>query len=365
MFLKKGEQFLHDGDVCNLGAINLEPFVNDNRVFQWERLEHVTKTAVRMMDNVVDISKYAVERVESTSKGNRRLGLGIMGFADALYKLRVGYDTEEGRQWADAVMKFINDKAWEASFALSKEKSPFPNAHLSIWKDSEEKPRNAAVTNVAPTGTTSMMVDVSGGIEPFFSLAYFYKGILGGDTNLYYLNKHLEKALLEEGITDIPRILEEVAKKGSIKNIDGIPDHIKNVFVTSMDISPESHVLMQAAFQKHCTNAISKTINFPESATESDMLKAMIMAWKHGCKGLTVYRDKSRDYQVINLDTEKGKVDEKQEAEKRQLEVKETEAPVKKAKTPQRDSCPTCRAQLRHSEGCTSCTQCDFSLCAR
>lgn len=278
-----------------------------------------------------------------------------MGFADALVKLRVGYNTEEGRKWAHDIMKFINDTAWKTSFALAKEKGTFANAHLSIWKDLDEKPRNAAVTNVAPTGTTSMIIDASSGIEPFFALAYYYKGILGGDRNLYYINKHLEKALRDEGVEDIDNVVKGIVETGSLQKVEGIPESIKKTFVTAMDISPESHVLMQAEFQKHCTNAISKTINFPQDATEDDILKAMILAWKSGCKGITVYRDKSREYQPINLNPEKGKEDQE----------RDTKQENDKDRTRDKDACPACKAQLRRSEGCTSCTECDFSMCSR
>lgn len=338
-----GEQFLHDGDVCNLGAINLEPFVTEDGRFKWERLDYVTDLAVRMLDNVIDISKYPVERVESTSKRNRRVGLGIMGFADALYKLKVGYDTDEGRRWAKDIMKRIDDQAWKTSFEIAREKGPFPNVHLSIWANSDEKPRNAAVTNVPPTGTIAMMLDVSSGIEPYFALAYYYHNVLGGNTDLYYMNKHLRKALEDEGVTDIDRIVKEIERKGSLQKIDGVPESIKRVFVTSMDISPEAHVRMQAAFQEHCTNAISKTINFPESATREEILESMILAWKLRCKGITVYRNNSRQVQVINLNDgkkEKAKIDHSD------------------------DDCPSCRAKLKRSDGCISCTECDYGRCS-
>lgn len=304
----------------------------DDRRFNWSRLGEVVDLSMRMLDNVIDETKYPVKRVEEMSKGNRRVGLGIMGFADALYKLRVGYDTNEGREWALAIMKFIDDRAWAASFALSKEKGTFPNVHLSIWKDEDEKPRNAAVTNVPPTGTVSMIFDVCGGIEPYFALAYFYSNVLGGSTRLDFLNKHLRKALEEENLEGIDDIVAEIIKKGSLQHIDGVPDSIKKVFVTSMDISPDSHVRMQAVFQQHCTNAISKTINFPESATENDILHSMILAWKLGCKGITVYRNNSRKIQVINLNGDDG-------------------------------NCPSCKAKTKHTEGCTSCTSCEWSKC--
>eukprot|EP00698_Gefionella_okellyi_P015749 TRINITY_DN4462_c0_g1_i1.p1 TRINITY_DN4462_c0_g1~~TRINITY_DN4462_c0_g1_i1.p1 ORF type:complete len:717 (+),score=183.25 TRINITY_DN4462_c0_g1_i1:64-2214(+) len=293
-----GEQFLHDGDVCNLGSINLEKFVVDGKV-DYPRLKFVVRTGVRMLDNVIDISDTSVEKVKKTFRDNRRLGLGIMGFADMLYQLGVGYHTEQGRAVAADVMRCINDTAHAMSQELALEKGVFPNWEKSIYYP-HTKMRNAAVTNIAPTGTISMMYDVSGGVEPYFALAYFYKGILGGQMMLQYVNKHLRKALESVGLNR-PDIYDRIVNEGTLQGIEEIPKHLKETFVTAMDISPEAHVMMQATFQKFCDNAISKTINFPNSASREDVLKGYLMAWRNGCKGCTVYRNGSREVQVINL----------------------------------------------------------------
>jgi ribonucleoside-diphosphate reductase alpha chain len=297
-----GEQFLHDGDVCNLGSINLEVFVTRERAIDFDRLREVTRRAVRMLDNVVDLSDFPADRVNRVARSNRRVGLGIMGFADMLYRLRVPYNSEEGRKVAEDVMRTIHETAHETSRLLAKEKGNFPNWEKSIYKMRGVHMRNAALTNIAPTGTVSMLFDVSGGVEPYFALAYHYKGILGGDVQLQYVNKHLGQALRERGMYS-EELMERIIEQGSVQNIDEIPDDIKRTFVVAMDISAEDHIRMQAAFQKHLDNAISKTINFTNGATKEDVLNGYLLAWELRCKGCTVYRDGSRTFQILNLNT--------------------------------------------------------------
>lgn len=297
-----GEQFLHDGDVCNLGSINLEMFVTENRTIDFERLREVTKVATQMLDNVIDISVFSADRVNNTARANRRIGLGIMGFADMLYLMRIGYNTEEGRKVAEDVMRTIQETAHETSRELAESKSVFPNYDKSIYKMQGVRMRNAALTNIAPTGTISMLFDVSGGVEPYFALAYHYKGILGGNVKLHYVNKHLERALKEQGIYS-DELMEKIVKEGSVQNIDEIPDDLKKTFVVAMDISAEDHIRMQATFQKHLDNAISKTVNFPNEATKDDVLNGYLLAWELRCKGCTVYRDGSREFQILNLNS--------------------------------------------------------------
>ena len=288
-----GEQFLHDGDVCNLGSINLEKFVvcpeSGSSYVDFERLTEVTELAVRMLDNVVDITQFPVERVNRTARDNRRIGLGVMGLADMLMLLRVGYNSGEGRSIMAKVMAHINGVAHRTSSELGSCKGKFPNWSKSIYAGPGEPipMRNAALTNVPPTGTTSMLFGVSGGVEPYFALAYEYRGVLGGK-NLVYFNKHLKAALAEVGLGDREDIIAEITKTGSVQGIAEIPDELKKVFVTAMDISAKDHILAQAAVQKHCDNAISKTINFPTSATVDDIREGYLMAWKNGCKGTTV-----------------------------------------------------------------------------
>lgn len=295
-----GEQFLHDSDVCNLGSITLEHFVTADKTIDFDRLRDVTRIAVRMLDNVVDASDFPAKRVNEVSKANRRVGLGIMGFADMLYKLGVAYNSTEGRQVAEDVMSTIQEEAHEMSRELAEEKGVFPNWDKSVYAKRGVKMRNAALTNIAPTGTIAMFHDVSGGVEPYFALAYHYRGILGGNVRLQYLNKHLEQTLRDRGIYSA-ELMEKIQREGSLQNIPEIPPDLKRVFVVAMDISSEDHTRMQAAFQKHIDNAISKTINFPNTATKEDILRGYLLAWELGCKGCTVYRDASREFQILNL----------------------------------------------------------------
>ena len=345
-----GEQFLQDGDVCNLGSINLEKFVKNGKLNE-ERLKEVTRISIRLLDNVIDISEYPVERINKVFIGNRRIGLGIMGFADLLYLLKIRYDSEEGLKMASKVMKIINEEAHAASQQLAKEKGVFPNYDLSIYKKDKIKMRNAALTTVAPTGSISMIYDVSSGVEPYFALSY-YKEVMGGQ-KLYYTNKHLEKALKEKGIYS-EEIIEQIAMEGSLQNIKGIPKDIKDTFVVAMDISAENHIKIQAAFQKYTDNAISKTCNFPNSATKDDVMKGYILAWELKCKGCTVYRDGSRDIQVLNL-----LKDKKAETEKKKISVISDKSQLSNS-----ERCPECNEKMELKEGCATCPSCGYSYCS-
>lgn len=307
-----GEQWLHDGDVCNLGSINLAKFVRAGVVDEvW--LKEVTRIAVRLLDNVIDMSDFPVEKVSTRFRDNRRIGLGIMGFSDMLYQLHIPYNSPEGVATATRVMKLINDTAHDESETIARAKGVFPNWEISIYgpRSLNRPQRNAALTTVAPTGSISMFADCASGIEPFFALAYKKENIMGGDS-LNYVNPHLEVALQERGLYS-KELLEDVANTGTIQHHSEIPLDMRRVFVTSMDINADDHIKMQAAFQKHVDNSMSKTINFPNSATQDEVRKGYILAWELGCKGCTVYRDGSRDEQVLNLNSRK---DEKQTNEK-------------------------------------------------
>jgi len=372
-----GEQFLHDGDVCNLGSINLEKFAKNGKV-DYERLREVTRQAVRMLDNVIDLSDFPVEKVNVTFRGNRRIGLGIMGFADLLYLIRVPYNSQEGFATAERVMKCIRDAAHKISQELATEKGVFPNWEKSIFKQRGIKMRNAALTNIAPTGTISMIFDVSGGVEPYFALAYHKSNILGGEFKLYYANKHLQKVLEEHGLYR-EDIMERITQDGTLQHIPEIPEQVKRVFVTAMDISAEDHIRMQAAFQKYCDNAISKTVNFPNSATKEDVLQGYILAWQMGCKGCTVYRDGSRNIQILNLNKGrevKKSIDMMPEAILQQVAYVHTSAPSSAPQMiPHREGltkqeiiasglCPECSNTIQVSEGCYTCMSCGFSACS-
>jgi ribonucleoside-diphosphate reductase alpha chain len=293
-----GEQFLHDGDVCNLGSINLDRFV-DNKKIKWDRLKEVTELAVRMLDNVVDITKFSIDRTNKTFKKNRRIGIGIMGFADFLFQLEIPYNSEQGFNTAEKVMKFINQTAHNTSSRLAEEKGIFPNYDLSVWKKRKIKMRNAALTCIAPTGTISMIPEVSSGVEPYFALSYTKKQVMGKD-EFYYVNHYLEKKLKEENLCS-NKIINKIYRDGSIQNIKEIPKKIRKIFVGSMDIKPQDHIRMEVAFQKYLDNSISKTINLPNETTRFDVEKVIQSAWQSECKAFTVYRSGSREKEVLTI----------------------------------------------------------------
>jgi ribonucleoside-diphosphate reductase alpha chain len=371
-----GEQFLHDSDVCNLGSINLEKFVKNGKV-DYDRLREVTRIATRMLDNVIDITDFPVDRVNDRIKQNRRIGLGVMGFADMLYQIGVGYNSEEGFATAEKVMRCIQDSSHEMSHELAEEKGAFPNWDKSVFKDQGISMRNAALTTIAPTGSIAMMFDVSGGVEPYFALAYHYENVLGGEQELYYTNKHLKRALKEYGLYT-EKIMEEISQKGSVQDIDEIPAELKSIYVTSMDIAAEDHIRMQASFQKFVDNSISKTVNFRNDATKEDVLQGYLLAWEMGCKGCTVYRDGSREQQVLNLNTTKEKKEEKISSSdvdnmiQRNLgEIKVTSGKLEgqtmtmtKTEMMKQGVCPECSETLEMSEGCFSCRACGFAACS-
>jgi len=249
-----GEQPLLPNEACCLGSINLANLVR-NGDFDWERLGEVTRLAVRFLDDVIDVTRYPLAEIEKMSKGNRKIGLGIMGWADALYQMGIPYDSEEGIEKAEEVMKFINEAAWGASEELAREKGPFPFIEHAVKPDWLR--RNAAVTTIAPTGSISMISEASSGIEPVFALVY-YKKVLEGE-KLPEVNRYLVQALKEKGLYS-EELIKKIEEKGSIREIPEIPEEIKRVFVTSMDIAPEWHVRMQAAFQKYTDNAVSKCL---------------------------------------------------------------------------------------------------------
>lgn len=297
-----GEQTLHPYDNCNLSSLNLAVFVKDGKV-DFKRLQFAVRTATRLTDNVIDRFDYPVAQVTDMAKKNRRIGLGIMGFADMLYQLGVRYDSKQGFAMAEKVMGFINDEARKMSAELAKEKGAFPNLELSVYAKKKLKMRNAALTTVAPTGSISMMMDASSGIEPNFALVYVKQDKDGHQ--YHYFNSYFEEALgkLKLSKKEKEEILQEVLKTGSIQHIAKLPKEFRDTFVISMDVSGEDHMRMQAAFQRHVDNSISKTVNFPNSATKEDVTKVFVSAWKLGCKSCTVYRDGSRTIQVLNVGT--------------------------------------------------------------
>ena len=304
-----GEQPLLPYESCNLGAINLKRFVKKNKEgkfeFNWDRLDKIMPMVVHFMDNSIDMNRYPIPEIEKMTKQNRKIGITVMGFADMLYDLGIAYDSDEGLAMAEKVMSFIERRSHEESANLAKARGEFPNFKGSIWdKKDAPKMHNAATTSCNPTGTLSIIGSCSSGIEPFFALAYT-KTVMDNDA-LPEVNEHFMRIAKERGFYS-EELLNEVLKTGSIQKIDAVPEDVKNIFKVSSDIHPDWHVKMQAAFQRHTDGAISKTINFPNSATEEEVRKAYLLAYELSCKGLTVYRDGSRAYQVLTT----GKQDDK------------------------------------------------------
>ncbi|MDG0865511.1 vitamin B12-dependent ribonucleotide reductase [Candidatus Lucifugimonas marina] len=301
-----GEQPLLPNESCNLGSIDVAKFLETDEAgmtdLNWNRLGETVKTATRMLDNVIDANKYAVPAIEEMTQSTRKLGLGLMGFADMLVELGIPYDTEEAVELGRKLMAFIRDHADQESMAMAEERGAFPAWHDSEAAKRGDKPyRNACRLTVAPTGTISMIAGASSGIEPIFALAFRKQNILGGET-LYYVDKNFERISKERGFYS-EDLLEHLSDGGSLQDRDDVPDDVKRLFHVASDISPRDHVLMQAAFQESTDAGISKTVNFPNEATVEDVEDAYLLAWETHCKGITVYRAGSRDKEVLTTGT--------------------------------------------------------------
>ena len=305
-----GEQPLLPYESCNLGSINLVNMLkqgeNGKYEIDFDKLADTTKKAVHFLDNVIDVNNYPLEEIDRMTKSTRKIGLGVMGFADMLLMLGIPYNSEEGVATAEKIMGFINDTAKAESRVLAETRGAFPLFEQSIYKD-ETPIRNGTVTTIAPTGTLSIIAGVSSGVEPVFAYV-FIRNVMDG-TELIEVNPILKNELIRRGIYS-DELMKKIAAEGSLAHIPGIPDDMKKVFVSAHDVSPLWHVKMQAAFQRHIDNAVSKTVNFPSSATKEDVKEVYKLAYKLGCKGVTIYRDGSRDSQVLNV----GKVNKKEEA---------------------------------------------------
>lgn len=292
-----GEADLLPYEACVLGSINLSKFVTFDKQIDFNSLEKVVYLAVNFLDNVIDVSKFPLPEIEEITKANRKVGLGIMGWADMLYQLDIPYDSDRALTLASQVMSFINSKAIIASEKLAEKKGAFPNFSKSIYKVDRPR-RNAVVTSIAPTGTLASIAGTTHGIEPEYALVYT-RTILDGK-KFTVINSVFEEELKKRGLYSELLIEKIKAKKGSIQNMRELPQDIREVFKVAHDITPEAHIRMQAAFQEHTEQSISKTINLPENATMQDVANAYMLAWKSGCKGVTVYRDNARPQQVLS-----------------------------------------------------------------
>jgi ribonucleoside-diphosphate reductase alpha chain len=300
------------------------------KAVDWERLRYVTHLAVRFLDNVIDANRYPLPVIEEVVKGNRKVGLGVMGFADLLLLLKISYNSDEAVELAEKIMSFIQEEARKESERLAADRGFFPNYVGSIY-DGIRSLRNATLTTIAPTGTISMICGTSSGVEPLFAVAYT-KTVMDG-TSFTEVNPIFEDYARQYGFYS-EELMQKVAKHGTVRGLSEVPEWVQNIFVTAHEIEPKWHVKIQAAFQKHIDNAVSKTINFPSTATRDDIAQAYLLAYDLGCKGLTVYRDGSREEQVITAG----------------MKAKLTH-------------CPECGTALSHESGCVNCPNCAYSVC--
>jgi ribonucleoside-diphosphate reductase alpha chain len=298
-----GEQPLLPYESCNLGSINLSRMVKDGTV-NWDRLKKVVHLSVHFLDNVVEVNRYPLPQIAEMTLANRKIGLGVMGWADMLILLGIPYNSEEAIELAGKVMGFINQEGHAASLALAKTRGAFPNFKGSIYDRKGESPvRNATVTTIAPTGTISIIANASSGVEPLFAVSYV-RQVMDNDI-LVEVHPYFEAIAKQRGFYT-PALMQQIAEQGTLHDIDEVPEDLRNVFVTAHDISPEVHIRMQSAFQKFTDNAVSKTVNFANDASIQDVAQVYELAYKLDCKGVTIYRDGSRDQQVLS----KGKKEE-------------------------------------------------------
>lgn len=332
-----GEQPLLPYEACNLGSINLAHMVKEEdgiRQIDYRKLGKIVHTAVRFLDDVIDMSEYPIEKIREMVNGNRKIGLGVMGWADLLVIMGIPYDSEEALELGCKIMSFIQDESKEASKKLAEEKGEFPNFEGSIFDSPEGyKIRNATTTTIAPTGTLSIIADCSSGIEPLFAIS-FVKNVMDND-KLLEVNKYFKSIAEEEGFYS-KELMERIAGSGHIKDIEEIPSEYKRIFMTAHEVSPKWHVRSQAAFQKFVDNAVSKTVNFTNSATVQDVEDVYMLSYRLGCKGITIFRDGSRDAQVLevkgnNKDAENVKSDATETPAKKAGNIKQsTEGPAEK-----------------------------------
>ena len=306
-----GEQPLLPYESCNLGSINLAKMIAADGGVDWDRLKKTVRLAARFLDNVIEVNNYPIPQIGEMTRSNRKVGLGVMGWADMLILLGIPYDSQEAAALGEKVMKFTTDEARQVSLELGAERGAFPNFKGSIFDKKGAKPlRNATSTTIAPTGTISIIANASSGIEPLFAVSYV-RQVLDNDI-LVEVHPLFEQIAKERGFYS-PELMKRIAEHGTVRDIEEVPADLRRVFVTAHDITPEDHIRMQAAFQKHTDNAVSKTVNFHHDATREDVATVYRLAYRQGCKGVTIYRDGSRDQQVLSV----GKKEEQQKPEEK------------------------------------------------
>ena len=358
-----GEQPLLGNESCNLGSINLAKFYKDvdgpvdawQDKVDWARLQHVVETSVHFLDNVIDANKYATPEIEKMTKATRKIGLGIMGFADLLIQLQVAYSSDLAKLIGMTMMSKVRTWADNKSLQLAESRGTFPAWENSNYDRETEKFRNHCRLTVAPTGTISMIADTSSGIEPTFALAWKKQNILDGKT-LNYINKYFEADAKKHGFYS-EDLMDYLAEGGSLESVPQVPQWAKEVYATAPEISPENHVLMQAAFQKGCDSGISKTINFANSATHEDVEKAYILAWEEGCKGITVYRAGSREKEVLV----KGNTEKSEQLQLDGFAIEE-DAINSVVNYDTKDECQG-GCNIVFESGCETCKTCGWSAC--
>lgn len=323
-----GEQPLMAYEACNLGSINLKIMlreVDGKAEVDYDRLGDVVRKAVHFLDNVIDVNRYPLSEIDNMTRGTRKIGLGVMGWADMLCKLGIAYNSQKAIKLSEKIMHFIQDEARKASIELAETRGVFPLFDKSIFKDLGVKVRNATTTTIAPTGTLSIIAGCSSGIEPIFAISYI-RNVMDND-ELIEVNPIFKEVAEACGVYS-DDLMRKIAKKGSLHEFSEIPEEIRDVFVTAHDIAPEWHVKMQASFQKYTDNAVSKTVNLSHEATREDVKAIFELAYRTYCKGVTIYRDGSRDMQVLNIGEVKGK-----EADKSAASVEEVKADFVSAKS--------------------------------
>lgn len=293
-----GELPLLSYESCNLASINLSKMTSRDSL-DWQKLKSCIRWGIRFLDDVIEVNKFPLPQIKEITFANRKIGLGVMGFADMLIKLGIPYNSEEALAFARKLMKFVREESLKASRELADRRGVFPNFKRSIYARSNLKLRNATVNTIAPTGTISIIAGCSSGIEPLFAVS-FIRNVLSG-TRLFEVNPIFEGVAKERGIYN-KEFLAKIAREGSLKNIKEVPKDIKKIFITAFDVSPRQHLFIQAAFQKYTDNSVSKTINLPADATVEDVRRVYLMAYELGLKGITIYRYGSKEKQVLSFD---------------------------------------------------------------